>query len=108
MTATGGASLPSTAKARLFDVNLQNLGLTSGKSATLSFYVSPTATLYRTYFLDGNVNEITPTSGRLSVQAVPEPASMLALVGGAVALVRRRRKACFEVPRSRVASLAPR
>ena len=86
----------STDEVRLFDVTLTNLGLLPGMGYDLLIYDAGD-----TGFADGTstVNNATAiglpsgsTALRLSTQPVPEPAPMLALAGGALVLLRRRRR----------------
>ena len=95
VTATSGNLIAASSPTKLFDMTLGNLALAPGGSTTLSFYVAPTASLFASQFFDDNANAVAVTGSSLVVTAapVPEPAPMLALAGGALALLRRRRRA---------------
>ena len=93
---SGLSDIAATSGRRLFTLKLKNTGLGAGDAYSLSFYKpDDSASLYTTYLLDTASNVILPqtTSLRVGVEAVPEPAPMLALAGGALALLRRRRRA---------------
>lgn len=94
-TINSNFDLLPTAGTRLFDVTFKNLGLTAGKSQVLSFFTSPTASGYKTVFYDTNAVEVTPTGGSLTVSAapVPEPTTLAAVGLGALAVLRRRKRA---------------
>lgn len=86
----------SSAEVRLFDVTLSNLDLAGGSTYDLTIYdagdtgnVDGTSTVNS---VSGIGRPGSSSSLRLTTQAVPEPASMLALASGAAIFLRRRSK----------------
>ncbi|MFQ3587516.1 MAG: PEP-CTERM sorting domain-containing protein [Fimbriimonadaceae bacterium] len=86
--------VPGATASALVRISLKNLGLAAGESYTLSIFDAGDngADIYTT-FLDYRGTYYYPsTSYELTVQAVPEPGTLLALAAGAGLFLRRRRK----------------
>jgi hypothetical protein len=94
MGISGDAYDPGLTPVHLFDISFSNLGLTAGQSYNLVLWDAGQDTQSTTY-LDGGADILRPGRSEVltvTVGAVPEPASIIALGLGAAALLRRRRR----------------
>lgn len=85
---------PGNTPVHMFDISLKNVGLTAGQSYNLVLWDAMQG-VQSTSYLDGGGDILRPGGSEtlnVTVGAVPEPASIIALGLGAIALVRRRRR----------------
>lgn len=92
-TGLGGPTVNGATASPLVRISLKNLNLAAGDTYTLTIFDAGDGNDIYTTFLD-NLGDYTPPGStyELTVQAVPEPGTLLALAAGAGLLLRRRRR----------------